>query len=32
MNIEMEKVEAYEAMFKGTEEKIFHILTQLDRF
>jgi hypothetical protein len=33
MNIEMEKkVEAYDARIKDTEEKIFHILTRLDRF
>jgi hypothetical protein len=33
MNIEMEKmVEAYEEIMKDIEEKIFHILTQLDMF
>jgi hypothetical protein len=33
MNIEMDKkVEAYKARIKDTEEKIFHILTELDRF
>ncbi|KAK1693147.1 hypothetical protein QYE76_009844 [Lolium multiflorum] len=33
MNIEMDKkVESYEARIKDTKEKVFHILTQLDRF